>query len=63
MIASTYNDIKLVKLLISAGCNVNVVNKVGETALHIAVKGGQLELIHLLIKAGCKVGCFVFPIH
>ena len=54
--AAFHGNTELVECLIQKiGCNVNVVNKVGETALHKAVEGGHLEIVHLLLKAGCKV--------
>ena len=41
-----------IDLLLGAGCNVNVQNEVGDTALHIAAVQGRIEIVEVLLKAG-----------
>ena len=53
--ASANGNLKMMKLLITRGANVNVKNSSGETPLHLAARGGHLEAVQCLVKAGAKV--------
>lgn len=49
-------DAVIVKQLIEAGADVNVVNpKYGDTPLHYAVRAGNVEVVRLLLAAGANV--------
>lgn len=47
-------DLKLAKLLIGHGSNVNVKSSLGVTPLHLAVQHDSLELVKLLIENGAN---------
>jgi ankyrin repeat protein len=49
------NDIVLVKALIDAGADVNAIDELGETPLHVAVVRGYREVASLLIEKGADV--------
>ena len=49
------NDVKTVALLITAGANVNLANKFGNTPLFFAVGNGHTEIVKLLIAKGADV--------
>lgn len=51
------NDLPRVTGCISAGSDVNYRNCHGETPLHIAAQGGNLNIIILLIRLGVDVNC------
>ena len=44
-----------VKLLLVRGCNVDAMDDVGFTALHICAERGYYELLELLITHGARV--------
>ncbi|KAI7860490.1 hypothetical protein BDC45DRAFT_103507 [Circinella umbellata] len=44
-----------VRILIDAGCKVNMKDEYGKTALYYAAWEGQMECVQLLIDAGCEV--------
>lgn len=46
------NKIEAINLLIDMGADVNAKNKLGNTALHWAVKNGRTEIVKLLKDAG-----------
>jgi len=49
-VAVKLNRVELVKILISAGANVNVADgKSGHTPLHLAAESGQLDVVELLL--------------
>lgn len=45
----------VVKLLIDAKCNVNVMDSRGMTALHHAAMKGEADILQMLIEAGCEL--------
>lgn len=49
-ILNAYNDLEKLKLLISAGVDVNVADKDGWTALHYATYYGRTECVELLLE-------------
>ena len=53
-IASIWGYSEIVKILIEAGTNVNVVNVDGRTALQRASFFGYSEIVKMLEKAGAK---------
>ena len=53
--ASIHGHIDIVNLLISSGCNINVVEEYGVTALHAASLNGHLDVVRVLIRQGCKL--------
>lgn len=46
---------KIIKNLLDAGCNTNLVNDYGSTALTYAIRQRRNDTVKLLIKAGCDV--------
>ncbi len=55
---SEINPIEKIRLLIDAGADINAIDEVGDTALMIATKKGNLELIEPVIKAGANINTF-----
>lgn len=55
--ASLNGDVKIVRLLIKAGANVNATGQGGETALHLAASRNNIGCVQALVKAGAKVNC------
>ena len=53
--ACWYNCVEIVKLLISAGLDINTRNNFGSTALHLACVNNCVEAAKLLITAGINV--------
>ena len=55
-IVARENHLKVAKLLVAAGVNINAKSKT-ETALHLAVSTGYLEIVRLLLAAGadCEI--------
>lgn len=49
---TTKNHVKCVKLLLENGCNVNVQDKMGKTALHWAVEDDLPHIVKGLMKQG-----------
>jgi ankyrin repeat protein/Cdc6-like AAA superfamily ATPase len=47
--------VKTVQVLLDAGADVNLKNKGGNTALHVAAEGSKVEVVDLLLKAGADV--------
>jgi ankyrin repeat protein len=43
-----------VELLLKAGASVDVVSKIGETAVYLAVKGNHLDVLKLVLDHGAK---------
>ncbi|KAF8977570.1 phosphate system positive regulatory protein pho81, partial [Entomortierella lignicola] len=44
-----------VKILLEAGCNVNVVDELGKTPIYYAASEGHADCVELLVEAGGKV--------
>jgi len=55
MYASRYGYIGMMKLLISAGANLEALGNNGETPLILAVIGNSYEAVELLIRSGANV--------
>jgi ankyrin repeat protein len=49
------NLIQLVKVMLSYGAKLNLLNDIDENALHIAIRAGSIECIELLIAHGARV--------
>ena len=50
MNSSFGNDVKTTKLLLDHNADPDIVNKYGDTALHMACRGGHTEIVKLLIE-------------
>ena len=48
-------DVQTVSAILDRGCPVDVVNRVGCTALHIAASRGHVEVVGVLVKRGASV--------
>ncbi|CAB3249985.1 unnamed protein product [Arctia plantaginis] len=53
--ASEQNHLNAVKLLIEAGCKVDIAAGDGLTPLHVAVVKNHIEIVKVLLKAGSQV--------
>jgi len=53
--AALNKDLRMTQTLIKRGADINMANKLGETALHIAVRENAFNIIKALIKAGANV--------
>ena len=53
--AATEGNIEVVKQHLTAGTDVNVKDRFGETPLHVAALGGHKEVVQLLITNGADV--------
>ncbi|XP_013118452.1 E3 ubiquitin-protein ligase MIB2 [Stomoxys calcitrans] len=54
-VAAHQGFVQIVKLLISKGANVNVVDKEGDSALHYAAFGNQPETMRILLQNGADI--------
>lgn len=50
--ATQHKDIEILKLIIDAGCNLDIQNGKGQTALHLAAANEMEEFVRLLCQAG-----------
>jgi len=50
-----HNQVEIARLLLEKGANVNLKNKRGETALHLAVLKSNFELARIVIENGADV--------
>ena len=50
--ATIYNNLDIVKLLVKAGANLEIVNEDGETPLYNAALHGNIEIVKFLIDSG-----------
>lgn len=56
LIAAVFkNDIKIAKMLLDAGADVNIADDKGITALHYGIKFKNIDLIKLLVNNGADV--------
>lgn len=53
--ATMYKHTSIVKLLLDAGANPNIVNFCCNTPLHLASMGGKTSIVKLLLEAGTNV--------
>ncbi|KAH8554290.1 hypothetical protein BGW37DRAFT_518024 [Umbelopsis sp. PMI_123] len=53
--AASDGNMECTKILIDAGCKVNVKDENGKTALYYAAWEGKMDCVELLIKAGCEL--------
>ena len=49
------SDIKVIKLLLSHGANVNVQDSIGHTSLHCAAQANKLAVAKLLVQSGVDI--------
>jgi uncharacterized protein len=54
-VACIFGHLNVAKALLSAGANINHVDRQGSTALMVACKVGKLETVMLLVEAGADV--------
>ena len=48
-------DLKSVKVIVECGCDVNVVDEYGMSAIHFAAYRGDIEIVSYLLDHGCDV--------
>lgn len=53
--ASLFGEMEVIDLLVSKKAKMNISDKLGDTALHWACRGGSSEVVRKLVKNGCKV--------
>ena len=53
--AAIYNNLDIVKLLVKAGANLEIVNEDGETPLYNAALHGNIEIVKFLIESGANI--------
>lgn len=53
--AASEGHVECVKILLEAGCNVNVVDELGKTPIYYAASEGHADCVELLVEAGGKV--------
>ena len=51
--AANWGNTEAIKLLLAAGADVKIKNKLGATLLSVAVMSVKLEIVKLLVEAGC----------
>ena len=49
------SDVRMVKMLLDAGADVEGANHDGQTALMLAIKAAELPIVEMLLKAGANV--------
>ncbi len=59
-IAVKKNSIEMVKYLLDKNCDINDINKNGETVLHIACRSGYDDIIKLLLEKGADIDIINF---
>lgn len=58
---ASFRNIKVMKLLLKCGADINAQNKKSETALFYAIKFNNLEAVKILIDKGANVNAFTDP--
>jgi len=53
--AAHNKDLKMIRLLLARSADINMANKLGETALHIAVRENAIYIVQELLKNGANV--------
>ncbi|KAF9360543.1 phosphate system positive regulatory protein pho81, partial [Mortierella sp. NVP85] len=53
--AASEGHAECVKILLEAGCNVNVIDELGKTPIYYAASEGHADCVELLVEAGGKV--------
>ena len=53
--AALYGEVEVLDILIAKKAKMNISDKLGDTALHWAARGGAPDVVKKLIKSGCKV--------
>ncbi|KAH7048619.1 hypothetical protein BKA57DRAFT_393716, partial [Linnemannia elongata] len=53
--AASEGHVECVKILLEAGCNVNVVDELGKTPIYYAASEGHADCVELLVEAGGKI--------
>ena len=59
-LASMAGSIDMIKLLSEKGCNIDIMNKIGTTALDISFDNSNLELMMTLLRLGADPNLFTF---
>jgi Ankyrin repeats (3 copies) len=54
MLAAYYTNLSVTKLLVEAGCDINIVNNLGYTALHYAKSQADQSVYRYLLSVGAK---------
>lgn len=52
--AVNYKDQECMKVLITAGIDVNIIDNIGQTPLHLAVSGCNIDIIKMLLNSGAR---------
>ncbi|KAG4025754.1 hypothetical protein MFRU_051g00190 [Monilinia fructicola] len=52
--ASLAGYVRIVRILLVQGCNVDIVNKIGDTPLHDAIENGHVEVVKMLLEHGAN---------
>lgn len=55
MITCFINDLKRIKLFVDLGCELNLLDNDGKSALTWSIIKGHEEVVEFLIKAGCDI--------
>jgi len=53
--AASFGSVKVATVLLEHGCDPNITNETGQTALHLACKGKHADVIELLLSEGARV--------
>ena len=55
--AALDNDLSRIKVLLDTGCDINLADSAGYTALHYAARSNHINLVKFLILKGACVNC------